>query len=172
MSGKFANQIVFKTRKGTRYAAGPPRRKPNRKPTPNQLATQKKMKRCNRYAFHAIEQKELKDAYAAVARGGQTAVNMAFRDAWRSPVVHDIIANSYKGNTGDMIFIHASDDFKVVNVIVTIGDANGDVIEQGEAVPQGPIWMYVAKTTHAHPAKITARAFDLPGNEAMKELAL
>ena len=172
MSGKFADQIVFKTRKGTRYAVGPPTPKHNRKPTPNQLKTQQKMKRCNRYAFHAIENIELKEAYAAVARGGQTAVNIAFRDAWRSPFVHDIIATSYKGNTGDIIFIHASDDFKVQNVLVTIADANGEFIEQGDAVQQGPIWLYVATTTHTHPAKITARAYDLPGNEALKELAI
>jgi hypothetical protein len=171
-TGMFARQVVFKTRLGTRYAAGPPRVNKKRKPTPNQVRVQRKMKVCNKYAFFAITDANVKQAYAAAATGGQTAVNVAFKDAWHPPVVHSIIANAYRGNPGDFIFVQASDDFKVASVKVSIVDNAGALIESGEAVLQNALWMYAATVRHEAPARIVATAIDLPRNEGTLEVEL
>ena len=171
-SGMFNNQIVFKTRLGTRYASGPPNVNKNRKPTPRQKTVQDKMTRCNDYAIEAIKDADVKQAYAAVATGGQTAVNIAFKDAWHAPVVHSITANGYKRNAGDIIFVQATDNFKVASVKVSIFDANGILIEEGEASQDGLLWMYVAQQDHEDAGRIVATAFDLPGNEGVMEVII
>ena len=167
--GMFGKQIVFRNRLGTPYAAGPPSGK-KRKATPAQQKIRDKMPRCNEYAIEAIKDVEVKKAYAAAAVGGQTAVNIAFKDAWHEPVVHDIVANGYKGNTGDMIFVQATDDFKVVSVKVSIFDREGILIEEGAASIKKSMWVYVATMNNENAGMIAVKAFDLPGNEGVMEV--
>ena len=45
--------------------------------------------------------------------------------------------SGYKGSVGDLIRVRVTDDFKVVQVKVTITNADGSPVEQGDAVKQG-----------------------------------
>jgi hypothetical protein len=156
MTGMINKQIVLTDRK--------------RKPTAGQHINREKMKSCNEYAIEAMENAEVKKAYRAAAKGGQTAVNVAFSDAWHAPVVHDIIANGYKGNAGDTILVEATDNFKVSAVKVSIFDREGILVEEGQATPRSSMWMYVTQRDHDHAARIVATAFDLPGNKGVMEV--
>ncbi len=63
----------------------------------------------------------------------KSAYMVALNDHLTSPVVESINAIKYCGAIGDLIVVRASDDFMVASVTVTITDAAGGIIEQGEA---------------------------------------
>ena len=170
ITGMINKQIVFKERLGTRYASAAPYFNKKKKPTAAQQANRDKMKSCNEYATEAIKDPEVKKAYQAAATGGQTAVNVAFQDAWHAPIVNDIITNGFKGNAGDIIFVEATDNFKVNAVKVSIFDRAGILIEEGAAVSRGLMWMYVVQRNNDDAARIVATAVDLPMNEAVMEV--
>ena len=94
-----------------------------------------------------------------------------------SPVpLKSINKDSYHGAVGDTITIDATYDFKVATVSISIHNAAGALVEQGDAVlpVDKPDWLYTA--TQANPAlagsKITATATDLPGNTGSLEVTL
>jgi hypothetical protein len=67
---------------------------------------------------------------------------------------------------GNLICVEASDNVMVAKVQVTILDAEGKVLEQGEAVQaEDDWWEYVA----SNEGKVAAEAWDLAGNEVRKE---
>jgi hypothetical protein len=171
-TGMFGKQIVFKNRRGTRYASAAPEVNEKRKPTPGQKKIQDKMLTCNEYAIEAIKDAKVKEDYAAVAVGAQSAVNIAFKDAWHEPVVHSITVNGYKGNAGDVIFVQATDNFRVVAVKVSIFDAAGVLIEEGNATQDGLMWMYTAQLSNNNALRIVATAFDLPANQGIMEVMI
>ena len=99
--GMIGKQVVFKKRKGTRYVAAPPLINENRKPTKNQLAHQDKFRRAKDYANEAILNADVKTAYEKVANRGQSAQNMAFRDAYYPPEILSVITQGYAGAVGN-----------------------------------------------------------------------
>jgi len=106
------------------------------------------------------------------AKPGQTAYNLAFMDARYAPTITALSVQGYAGRISDKIFIQATDDFKVVTVKVSIYNAAGNLIEEGDAVSDGVLWMYVTTRENNTIAgsKIVATAFDLPGNEGKREV--
>ena len=95
------------------------------------------------------------------------------------PVVKVIDSREYKGAAGDKIVVRAIDDFRVTRVRVELYAADGLLIEAGHADQNvnGIDWTYTA--IQANPAspglagcKITAIAFDVPGNEGSLEVTL
>jgi hypothetical protein len=168
------NQVVYKKRGNTVYAAAWPTVDPKRKPTAGQANVQNATKRCNAYATEAIKDPELKAAYKAVAQGRQNAHNMAFKDARWPPEVTSILTDIYKGAIGDIIIVTAVDDFKVVSVKVAIYDRSNELIEEGECAGDGKYFVYTAtkKNPHIKGCVIRATAYDLPGNEGMRELSV
>jgi len=46
------------------------------------------------------------------------------------------------------------------------------LIEEGEALQDGLLWMYVAQQDHEDAGRIVATAFDLPGNEGVMEVII
>ena len=88
---------------------------------------------CIAYAKKAIKNSELKAAYQAAAKDGQTAFNVATSDALNPPEITTILTDNYQGSTGDNIVIQATDDFKVEAVLVSIHLATGELLEQGNA---------------------------------------
>ena len=68
--------------------------------------------------------------------------------------------------------IEANDDFKVNAVSVSITDANGNLVEQGNATQQGTSddWFYLATVAHGPlpGTNITVKATDLAGNTTTK----
>jgi len=64
--------------------------------------------------------------------------------------------------------VRATDDFRVTQVQVSIVNADGSVVEEGNAVQQanGIDWLYTATVANESLAgdKIVVRASDKPGN--------
>jgi hypothetical protein len=77
---------------------------------------------------------------------------------------------------GDVIVVHAMDDFKVNAVRIAIHNADGELIEEGAAVEDagGLSWSYAVTQANANVAgsKITATAIDIPENEGSLEVTL
>ncbi len=174
VSGMIGKQVVVKHRAGKQYLCGPPTINKNRRLTPNKAAWREKFKEFAEYGKYIGEIPEMKAAYKAVAKPGQTAYNVAFRDARYPPEVTSVSIQGYSGTPGDKIFVQAKDDFKVTKVKVTIYSASGEVIEQGDAVEDGILWMYVVTNSNntIQGSKILVTAYDLPGNEGVKEIVL
>jgi hypothetical protein len=172
--GMFGKQVVFKVRKGKQILAAPPNVDEDRVPTPNQLAAQDRFKFSSDYANEAIKDADLKDAYQKVASKRQSAQNMAFKDAYNPPKVIEIITQGYTGAVGNIIVVHAIDDFKVNSLYVSILDGSGALIEKGQAVSNkhGVVWVYTVTTANANieGCKIVATAFDLPMNDNTMEV--
>lgn len=117
-----------------------------------------------------------KAEYAEKAAGGKTAYNVAVADFFSAPDIDEIDLSSYTGTVGDTIRVRATDDFKVTQVVVTIANADGSLVEEGEAVlqPNGLDWVYAA--TVDNPSlegdRILVQAIDRPGNVTEQEQEL
>ncbi len=173
-TGMFGGQVVFKERAGESYVSAPPQFDEDREFTPAQLAYQQKFRESIEYASEAVKDPNLKAMYQAKAKRSQSAHNIAFQDAFHAPVVHEILT-AYRGVAGDLITVQAEDDFKVTAVKVTIHDANGLLIEEGDALAGKRFtWTYVARQANANAAgsKIRAVATDLADNEGSLEVTV
>lgn len=126
------------------------------------------------YAKKAIRDPEIKAAYQKMALPGQTAYNLAIRDAGHAPEVLDIDATEYSGVPGQVIIVEAVDDFTVKSLSVFITSASNRLIESGEAVllPDGIHWLYKVQKRNqkVNGCTIKAAATDLPGNEGSLEI--
>jgi hypothetical protein len=168
LTGTFAGIGTFHIRGGKTFL-----RKIRAKPTvpdsEEQTAVKKRFAEYIRYAKAAIKDPDIKAAYAASAKPGRTAFNRAVTDASHPPKIGKIDAGKYHGQPGDYLTIEATDDFKVMAVQISIHNANGLLIEQGDAIMQINMveWLY-AVTVANEPfagSMITATAIDLPGNK-------
>jgi hypothetical protein len=174
--GMFAKQVVFKERAGKVYLSGPPVTKDGRQPTQSQLEVQDRFKESVEYAKFVMEQQpELKARYKNAAKPGQTAYNIALKDAFNAPVVTRLFTDAYRGEVGNAIIVQAKDDFKVNNVKVAIFNSDNELIEEGPCVIiDRKSWRYT--TTQVNPSlagtKIKASAFDIPENEGTLEVIL
>lgn len=175
LSGTIGRMLTFRLRAGktivsklTRGSSLPP--------TPGQLEVRSKFTQAIAYAKVAIKDPVIKAAYAAVAKPGQTAFNMACSDAFNPPTVESINLEGYNGLLGDIITIRATDVFKVTQVKVAIHNAAGDLLEQGDAEMQatGDDWLYTTTQVNDVPegSTISVTALDLPGNETVMEVEL
>ena len=103
-------------------------------------------------------------------------VHVAVADFFHAPDIDEIDVTNYRGAVGDTIRIRATDDFKVKQVHVTISNADGSLVEQGDAVQQANEidWLYTATTANESTAgdRIVIRASDKPGNITEEEKAL
>ena len=172
--GMFGNQVVYKKRKSTRYVASAPEVDENRVPGEAEQANRDRFARSNTYAKTSIKDPEIKKMYEAVAKKNQTANNVAFSDAYRPPVIKGILAYGYSGAAGNIITIQATDNFKVTAVKVSIYNSDNTLIEEGDAVDNGDKlnWMYTVSQANNNVAgsKIMVKAYDMPGNETVKEI--
>jgi hypothetical protein len=175
-SGTIAALLTLTKKPSGKIVMGKKRGSSSVPPTAVQLEIQRKFRRGVVYAQAAMEDPIKKAAYAAVAGPDQSAYNMALKDYTKAPVVESINTSAYQGAVGDTVSVQAFDDFKVVNVKVSIRSAAGAVLEQGDAVlqPNGLDWLYTATTANPTLAGtiITATAVDTPGNETPKEAVL
>ena len=168
LSGTFAGIGTFHIR-GRKTFLRKIRAKPSVPDSKEQIAVKKRFAEYIRYAKAAIKDPDIKSAYAAVAKPGRTAFNRAVTDASLPPKIGKIDTDNYHGQPRDYLTVEATDDFKVISVQICIYNANGDLIEQGDAIMQINTvdWLYavtVANETFAG-SKITATATDLPGNK-------
>ena len=120
------------------------------------------------YALKALADPALKAAYKALCRGHQNPRNLAIRDAMRPPVVGSINLEAYVGKPGQVVRVTATDDFRVVEVKVTIRGPQGELIEEGlaELKSEKGDWCYTARmeVPSGQTVSVTAVAKDNPGN--------
>ncbi len=167
VSGTIAKQMTLKVRKGKTVMCA--KRGPDTvPPTARQLVARDKFEDALSYAVEAIADPVKKLMYAAAAEGGQTAYNVAFKDAATFPKIILINTEQYNGAIGDMITIAVKNVVRVQSVKVRMLSATGTELEQGEAMPGDRMsyWKYAA--TVANPTlpgtRILVTVTDLPGN--------
>jgi hypothetical protein len=138
--------------------------------TEKQKANSDRFLAAQRYAATALADPMLKAAYKAACRGHQNPRNLAIRDALRPPVVESINLDGYTGKPGDIVRVKATDDFRVVEVKVTVCGPGGELIEQGNAELSSADgeWRYTTRTEvpSGQSVSLLAMARDNPGNTA------
>jgi hypothetical protein len=172
--GNVGKQFVYKKRGNDTHIAKMPSVNKNAEVTARQTQIRELFSAAAVYAQGAILNPDLKREYQRKTTAGNTAYNVAFRDYLKAPVVKSIDTSSYKGVAGSIITISAKDDFRVIEVLVSIRTSNGDLVEEGNAI-LNPIdrnkWIYTATQNNASPdgSIVSATARDLPGNMGVLE---
>jgi Na+-translocating ferredoxin:NAD+ oxidoreductase RnfG subunit len=138
--------------------------------TEKQKANSGRFIAAQKYAATALTNPMLKAAYKAACRGHQNPRNLAIRDAMRAPVVESIKLDGYTGKPGQIVLVKATDDFRVVEVKVTVRGPTGELIEEGlaELSSDGNEWRYTTGTEvpSGQSVSVVAVAKDNPGNTA------
>ncbi|PWV49693.1 hypothetical protein [Chitinophaga sp. S165] len=172
LSGTIAKQMTLKVRKGKTVVCV--KRGPDTlPPTMRQLVARDKFEDALSYAREAIADPIKKLMYAAAAKGGQTAYNVAFKDAATFPKIVLIDTKQYSGTIGDVITLAVKNVVCVQSVKVRLLSATGIELEEGEAVPGDRVSYWRYATTLTNPTlkgtRILVTATDLPGNVATAE---
>ncbi len=173
-SGSIDKLLTFSLRAGKTFVRGFKRKEAER--TEPQLAFKEKFLAATRYGARAMKNAALKAFYEGLKKDGQSAYNIAFRDALKSPEVRLLNTAAYNGLPGSKIIVEASDDCTVDKVTVLIHDNQGVLVESGDSsLDEDEFqWTYLATGYNTMPAgsKITATAYDLPGNTGSLEVTL
>lgn len=174
-SGKIGN-MVFKQVGGTTLFTSTPEFKGEA--TEKQVAHRERFKRAVAYAKASLADPATKAAYALSVQGEdfQNAFTAAVTDYLNSPKVDSLDVSGYTGKVGESLIAKVYDTFKVTNVVITITQADGTILESGAAtLEKGSVnWSYV--TTKALAAMAGARikvvVTDNPGNTSTSEYML
>lgn len=159
ISGKLGGQLVFRNLKDGRTIVATVPDFSNRVLSTDQKAHHSKFKAASAYAKVAQFREP---TYARLAAGTmKTAYNIALADHFHPPVIHAV------KREGSRLKIHATDNVLVMGVMVTVIDADGKVLEKGEAVKgDADWWEYVPQGA----GKIVMEARDLAGNVTKVEM--
>jgi len=167
--GMFGKQIVFKKRLGTQYVAAPPNVDEDRVAHEEEAKNRENFGEAIEFGKWAVKDPEVKATYAALAKGNQTAYNVAVSDARVPPKINSILTKGYNGQLGSCILIQATDNVKVKRVHLAIYDRAETVVEQGEASDNGDNfnWIYSATIPAENTTGYTVevKAYDIAGNE-------
>jgi hypothetical protein len=131
ISGRIGNFIFYQA-DGQNLSRTVPQVKSER--TAKQKTNSERFLAAQKYAGTALQDPAVKAAYKAACRGHQNPRNLAIRDAMRPPVVEWIDLSGYTGKPGQIVRVKATDDFRVVEVKVTLRGPGGELIEEGVAV--------------------------------------
>ncbi|MDR1680090.1 MAG: hypothetical protein LBR81_10010 [Prevotellaceae bacterium] len=176
LSGKIGDLLVFRQRSGQTVVSKVPEQT-KKTGTEKQTAHRKRFQQAIIYARAAIEQPETGEQYkqAAKKQRGVTALNVAVADFFEAPNIEKVNLTSYTGKAGDKIEVQVSDDFAVKTVQVQILNADGTLVENGEAEQNGSVlWVYTATQNNENldGDKIIVSVTDLPGNITQEENSL
>ena len=129
------------------------------------------------YARKVQEDAEQQAAYQAATDDiVRSAYTVAVADFLNAPNIRDVDLAAYHGQKGDVITVYATDDFAVHHVHLCIQNADGSLVEEGDAQADadGTTFRYTA--TQNNPStdgdKITVTAYDNPGNATVEEQTL
>lgn len=176
ISGMLGGTVVFRRWRGRILMSNRP--KPRASLSEKQQVTVNRFKEATQYAVKQMKDPASKAEYAAGTNFDKhSAYLVALCDFLNAPKVHYIKFSEYRGATGEWITIKARDDFRVVRVKVVIVDADGVVLEQGDAAPsfRKPfIWKYQASVANpqVNGTVIKVTAFDKPGNSGSAEIVV
>jgi hypothetical protein len=175
--GNVGKQFVYRKHGKNTHIVRMPAINKNAVATADQIERRELFASAVLYAQGAVASADLKKEYQKKASPGKSAYNMAFRDYLKAPVVKKINAANYNGTPGSTIVVHAKDDFRVAEVKVRIFNAEGVLLEEGNAV-LNPVkleqWIYTATQSNASLAgsMISATAIDVPGNEGVLDVSV
>jgi hypothetical protein len=170
LSGKIGEILVFRQVGGQTIVSKMP--EPPKTVSEKQVAHRKRFKRAMEYATSAVESPETGKLYKASVKNRQTPINVAVADFFNAPEIEHIDLSEYTGNAGEKIRITVSDDFMVKYVKVQISNADGTLVEEGDAVREaGDLWIYTAVQNNENLSgdKIVITTSDLPGNVVREE---
>ena len=171
LHGKVRDLIFVRMKDGTVYV----RRVADRKApvTSAELASREKFRKAAAYVRSVRHQPDIYAVYEAAARTtSKRACDLAHADFRYPPEIHDIDLSGYTGKPGDLIQIHAVDDFGVARVIVSITGLDSAPLEQGFAVLDrvSGRWQYTTTLLISQAVIIHVTALDRPGNSASKSV--
>lgn len=166
LRGKLGDLIVFK-RYGDRTIVSKVPDMSRVKKSEKQKVENNKFREAALYARSQMADPVAKAEYAAKIKGMQRAYNLAIADFYTPPEIRKVDITEFFRNK--KVIINAVDDFKVVRVSVEVYDANGNLMEEGEAYELAEfMWEYtfvkVYSTENLY--KLKVYAWDKPGNEA------
>jgi hypothetical protein len=175
LSGKVGDLLVFRQVKGQTIVSNAP--KVSKKLSEKQQAQRRRFSRAVIYAKAATGRPESKEIYDALAaRKGRTPFTVAVADFLNAPEIRNLDLSHYTGQAGDAIRVEVSDDAIVKRITVSITNADGSLVEEGDAQSDasGHVWTYTATQANANLAgdKIVVTVHDLPDNITQKEQAL
>ena len=157
ISGSVGGMVFRQLPNGETWVSGKPDFS-RRKFSQGQKSHQSRFQEAAAYARMATKTHPI---YAQLAAGTvKSPYNWALSDWFNPPVIHNI------KRMGNLIRVEASDNVMVAKVRVTILDAEGKVLEQGEAVQADDDWWEYVSSKEG---KVMAEAWDLAGNEVRKE---
>ena len=171
--GKVGKQFVMKTVNGKSVIAIPPK-KTSKPKTVNQEAAGRNFKEAIQYAKDSKLIPERYAFYQSMTKPGQSAYTAAVKDFMKPAWITSIDTNKYAGKLGDKIRIFAGDSFKVASVTVTINDADGNLIETGQAVQADALWVYTVTAANTPPAgsSVFVLVYDLPGHPVTQSFTI
>jgi hypothetical protein len=172
LSGKIGDLLVFRQINGKTIVSKIPEQP--KTATETQKASRQKFQQAAIYAKTAVADVKTKDMYSESAKKkkGLTSYNVAVADFFNAPDIHTVDLSEYVGAAGNKIRITVSDDFAVKSVRVQINNADGSLVEEGEAAyDAGNLWIYTATQNNdsLDGDRILITASDLPGNIASEE---
>lgn len=175
LSGSIGNQLTIRQRGGSTIVSKK-QKKSKKRATPKQLVSQNHFKEATRKAKWLLEDPDMFAFYDSVKGPGQTAYNMAFKDAYNPPEITEIRTDQYLGNAGDKIMVRAIDVFRVYRVTVAIYSAKDALLEQGDAIiaRNGKDWTYTTTKENKvlKGVKVQVMAEDVPENKTYSEIIL
>ncbi|WP_315051757.1 hypothetical protein [Capnocytophaga leadbetteri] len=178
LRGEVGKTIVFRQRGEKTFVARYPRpRNPELKATEKQLKHRSKFQEAVLYAKSVLAnptQKALYQADHKVKRKLMSAFNVAIADYLNPPVVRRIDVSNYRGKIGDKIYFIILDDISVQSVKVALHQSGDTLIEQGDAVKEGMLYVYTATTNQSSftGSILTVTVTDLPKNVTEKKQTL
>jgi hypothetical protein len=168
VSGMLGDVVVYREHRGTLVMSNRPRKRETL--TPYQELAKSRFLRAVQYAKKQIADPVTKAEYTPSPQSRVTsAYAAAVADYLSVPKINLVDDAVYGGAVGDKIFIRATDDFKVTSVHVSIFKADGQLLEQGDAVLQPESvedFTYTATVgiVKAPGMKILVTVRDKPGN--------
>jgi len=173
--GRVGNLVVFKNFGSNQTVISRLKRKvKNPVYTDKQENVKYKFREAVIYAKGIINDPDLVAFYQKFAKPGTSAYNLALADFCKAPEIRLIDTDEYSGQIGDKIRARAIDNFRVVEVKVSIHDFDDNLIESGLAIlsANSVDWFYQTTVANANLAetKITVEAKDTPGNITSQEV--
>jgi hypothetical protein len=175
LSGKIGNLLVFRQVDGKTIVSKIPEQP--KTVSEKQKTTRKRFQKAVFYAKVAVYSAETAELYkeAAKKKKGITAYNVAVADFFNAPDIETVDLSTYSGKAGDEIRIVVTDDFAVKSVHVQINNADGSLVEEGEAIQNaGNLWIYAAVQNNENldGDRIVITASDFPGNITNEDMSL
>jgi hypothetical protein len=175
LSGKIGDLLVFRQVNGRTVVSKIPEQ--SKTVSEKQKVQRQRFQRATVYAKIAVGVPGTGELYAGKAKkhSSKTAYHLAVADFLNAPDIHTVDLSEYTGAAGDEIRIEVSDDFAVKTVYVQINNADGSLVEEGEAVNSaGYLWTYTATQNNEslEGDRILITASDLPGNITADERSI